>query len=249
MRGGEKTLLEKMRDIMLCTGDVSIMDSKENRAAVEAEYERLYGGGMKPTLNKNNIAMVSERTMYPIPLAYYYPFILGSGIDEAIEYRPRNTSMKYIREMFSAGELEVKWYTLLGKKYKVTMVHRVLSSDFLVCCGLSGIYCTDLFTSMRLMELGVGFQTPYRYKFTVGGRKDYSPVCCLTESFNNTYMMDYSQLCVPAYPISTVIGYLKKTSWNSYIDGFIPDLELSERDYGLKFINEMLDKYEEERNR
>lgn len=178
------------------------------------EVVRVYGDGWTvvkpPVVDRARLASVTEFTKHPVPVSYYLPLIADSDFDYSIYRTPGRRRVEAVLAVLDKGEMEDVDYMIAGMKYKVCMVRRVPVTDYLTSVGLYGGYCVDLGTSIRLMRSGViGMEnSPYSYRFVVNGKKHFSPVCCLSETPNNVYARDLSQMSVGTMTIDSCLNAL-----------------------------------------
>lgn len=162
-----------------------------------------------PVIDSNNINLITQATNYPVPVSYFYSIVMDDSFDALIDKRPGRRTVDKVLKLFKTSEIQDKTIMLKHEKYNINFVYRTFSPEFLRSLNLTGEYAVDLNTTLRLKSIGFDFkELPYRYKFVVNGKKNYSPLCCLPESLHNTYINDLSQTVIDTCTVSGCLNMI-----------------------------------------
>lgn len=164
---------------------------------------------VRPAIESNNIGFITQATNFPVPVSYFYSIVMDSSFDALIDRKPGRRTVDKVLKLFKTSETQDEAIMLEHGKYNVNFVYRVFSPEFLRSLNLTGEYAVDLKTALRLERLGfVLKESPYRYKFMINGKKNYSPLCCLPESLHNTYINDLSQTVINTCTVSDCLNMI-----------------------------------------
>lgn len=162
-----------------------------------------------PVIDSNNINLVTQSTNFPVPVSYFYSIIMDDSFDALIDKKPGRRTVDRVLSLFKKSDMKEDVVMLEYGKYNVNFVYRIFSCEFLNSLNLTGEYAVDLKTALRLSSIGYDLsESPYRYKFVINGKKNYSPLCCLPESLHNIYINNLSQTVINTCSVNECLNML-----------------------------------------